>query len=230
MDILKGAAALGFALPATALAQESSPENTIAAEQSQFVGRYDGNSFETAMGMVIRADGTFEWGLSVGSLDMRAQGTWFEEDDTIIFVSDPKPVSPEFVWSGVEANEDGPFLRVVWAKSDSPFQYASVRGQCANGTLAFGYVDDGTWSPESDCDKLEWIQFRMQSYDLRSEIFVLSGEREVARGETIRFEFHRNDLGVANFDGVMGRFEDGKLRVVGDIGSMVLRKVPAPAE
>jgi hypothetical protein len=221
---------LALTLSGPAFSEEATQDDTSAQRQSQFVGQYNGSSFETAMGMVIRADGTFQWGLSVGSLDMRAQGTWIEEGDTIIFASDPKPVPPEFVWSGVEREEGGPLLHVVWASNGEPFRYASVRGACANGAAVFGYLDEGHWSPGEECDQLVRLEFRMQSYDLRSKVFELSGEREVEKDETIRFEFHRNDLGVANFDGVVGRLEDGKLHVQSRLGEMTLRKLTEPTE
>lgn len=222
--------AFALALPALALAQEAGEDSPAPVEQSPFVGRYNGSSFETAMGMAIEADGTFRWGLAVGGLDLRAQGTWFEEDETIIFVSDPKPVPPAFTRGEVERSEGGPFLKVVWAGTDNPFRQASVRGLCANGETVSGYTDEGHWSPGEECDRLETLQFRMQSYDVRSQMFDMSDNGDLAKNATIRFEFHRNDLGVANFDGVIGRFEDGKLRVEGPLGAMTLRKLPPASE
>lgn len=235
IKLFASAVALAFATPI--LAQEPTQESRGAPaeeaeqqEQSQFIGRYDGSSFETAMGMVIRADGTFEWGLSVGALDASAEGTWFEEDDTVVFVSDPKPLPPEFTWAGIEQGESGPFLRVVWAGTDKPFRSASVSGLCANGQRAFGYLGEGHWSPGDKCGRVEKLEFRMQSYDVRPEVFDMSTEGRVTPGATIRFEFHRNDLGVANFDGSMGQFVDGQLVVQGPLGAMALRKMTPPTD
>ena len=224
-------AALLLAFPVAAAAQETSEDaEQTAGEQSPFVGRYDGSSFETAMGMVVRPDGTFQWGISVGSLDLRAKGTWRENGDFIVFESDPKPVSPEFIWKGTQPRaQDGPFLRVVWAGSGRPFGYADVRGLCANGELIRSSVSDQGWSPQETCDGPATIQLFMESYQVLSPVFKISGEHAIASDETATFEFHRNDLGLLDFDGVTARLEDGTLRMESPVGAMTLRKVETPA-
>ncbi|WP_298306938.1 hypothetical protein [uncultured Erythrobacter sp.] len=220
-----------LALPLTAVAQEQAHEPSEEnAEQSQFVGRYDGSSMETAMGMVVRPDGSFQWGLSVGSLDLRAKGTWYEQGGMIAFTSDPKPVAPEFVWSGIEETGDGPFLRINWAGTEDPFTYADVRGLCANGDLINTALTEGVWSPDESCDKVVTIEFYLSSYQVLSAPFELVGERKVNERQTIQIEFHRNDLGLADFDGVTGVLQEGKLRLEGSLGAMTLRKLPPPAE
>lgn len=219
-----------LSLPAIANAQDTPTQQPEAetAERSQFVGRYDGNSFETAMGMVVRPDGTFQWGLSVGGLDLRAEGTWKEANGFIVLKSDPKPVAPEFTWSAVEDASDGPFLRIVWADSGKPFSFADVRGLCANGELIVTPVIDGDWSPGETCDKPETIELYLRTYQVLSGPFELKGEREVQAGQTIVFDFHRNDLGVADFDGVTGQLVDGELRLESSLGAMALRKLSPP--
>ncbi|WP_206742043.1 hypothetical protein [Erythrobacter longus] len=227
--------ALVAGFPSAALAQETpSPdqneteEASQPQEQSKFVGRYDGNSFETAMGMIVREDGTFQWGLSVGGLDLRAKGTWQEINEAIVLKSEPKPVPPEFTWSAVEDAQDGPFLRIQWADSGEPFSFADVRGLCANGELILTPVMDGKWSPGDTCDKPETIELYLRSYQVLSGPFKLSGNRKVREGQTIVFDFHRNDLGVADFDGVMGQLVDGELRLESSLGNMTLRKLTPP--
>ena len=228
-------AALLLALPLHAAAHEPSEDaEQAAAEQSTFVGRYNGSSFETAMGMVVRPDGSFEWGLSVGSLDLSARGTWSvvasQAGDFIVFKSDPKPVSPEFIWKGKEPRGDsGPFLRVVWAESGKPFGYADIRGLCANGELIRSSVREEGWSPQETCDEPQMIQLFMESYQVLSPPFELTGKRAVGEDETAIFEFYRNDLGVVDFDGVTGLLEDGQLRIESPLGAMTLRKMPPPA-
>lgn len=235
MDLKPLLVAFVVSLSSAALAQET-PETERdqveevpqSQEQSRFVGRYDGNSFETAMGMIVREDGTFGWGLSVGGLDLRAKGTWQEINGAILFKSEPKPVAPQFIWREVEATPDGPFLRIEWSDSGKPFSFADVRGICANGELVVMPVIDGEWSPGETCDKPAMIELYLRSYQVLSGPFELTGEREVGEGQTIVFDFHRNDLGVADFDGVMGWLEDGELRVESSLGAMTLRKLPPP--
>lgn len=213
---------MAFALPAHA------EESDDPAETAEFAGRYSGNSFETAMGMVIREDGTFEWRLSVGSLDMRAAGTWSEENGRIVLVSDPIPVPPEFGWSGMETTPDGPLLRIVWAGDGRPFQYASVTATCSNGNIVYGQVYEEGWSPDGEeCDAVETVKLRESTYEVTSQTYDLTSTFAPAEGETIRFEFHRNDLGVADFTGMSGALEDGVLKLSGGQWPLEMRKVVA---
>lgn len=232
------AVAMGLALIANA-----GPEATEAedATTSEFVGRYDGNSFETAMGMEILADGTWGWGVSVGALDMRAKGTWRQEGDFIYLTSDPKPVAPAFGVSGLEESHAGRWFRVVWAGNGEPFQYASAIVTCKNGELIGNQVYSEGWPPPEsaaddetlsadmphkvECDEPETVTLSLSMYQIRSERYVL---RDLGwePGTTVRFEFLRNDLGVADFTGVTGYLEDGKLKLVGAEWPLELKKLP----
>ena len=180
------------------------------------------------MGMIIREDGTFQWGISVGALDLRAEGTWFEEDDTIIFVSDPKPVPAEFGWSGLEKTPGGPMVKVVWSTNGEPFRYGSIRATCANGETVNDQVQSEGWSPPERCDAVETVQLRFGVYDVVSDVYDLVNAFPLSEGETIRFEFRPNDMGIADFDGVMGQFLNGKLVMQGPLGQMELNKLPTP--
>lgn len=225
------------------LAAEDAPADAPTAPD--FVGRYDGSSFETAMGMEILEDGTWRWGVSVGALDMRARGTWEQRGDTLVLTSTPKPVAPKFAWSGVEkAATDAqktPYLRVVWATNGEPFQYASVRILCANGRTFSGQVhSDGypsdqaleyqdpplpKWDPRQSCDTPEKVVLKQTIYDVQSEVFDLKA-LGWKPSQTARFVFHRNDMGVADFTGVTGALEDGKLKLNGAKWPLELRKLP----
>ena len=197
-----------LALPASAQDVEAQEEIAGESQPSPFIGRYSGNSFETAMGMIIREDGTFEWGLSVGALDMRAAGTWQQQGDFIVLTSDPKPVAPEFGWSGMENAPDAPLLRVVWASNREPFPYAMVTAKCSNGNVVYEQVLEEGWSPDGEeCDSVKSVQLREGIYEVSSGEYDLTGALAPADGQTIRFEFHRNDLGVADFSGMVGGLE-----------------------
>ena len=203
---------------------EAPPESGNAQASSPFVGRYDGSRMETALGMAIHPDGTFAWGLSVGALDLRAQGTWFEEDGTIIFVSDPRPVAPKFGWSGMERVSDGPLVRVIWSTNGQPFRHSSIYATCSNGETVFDQVPANGWSPPEECDKVQTIQLRFDVYDVVSETYDLVKDFPVEDGETIRFDFQPNDMGVADFNGAMGQIIDGTLVIEGPLGRMEMRK------
>lgn len=206
----------------------------VAAQEegaSEFVGDYDGNAFETASGMRISADGTFQWYVAVGALDMRASGTWDHEGETIIFTSDPKPVAPEFAWRGFARTPDAPFLSIVDSASGNPFDYASITVVCANGQRLSEQAQLGIWSPseDDDCDVPEKVQLTQSNYEVESRAFDLNGPLKPKPGQTLVFEFRANDLGVADFTGVSGRLDEGVLRIRGPLGSQDLRKIiPRP--
>ncbi len=203
--------------------------NADEAPATNFVGRYSGSSFETAMGMEIATDGTFGWGLSVGALDMRARGTWDQEGDVLILTSDPKPVSPKFNYIGIEEYTDAPMIEVVWASNANPFQYADVLLQCADGSRLLGNVPAEGWSPEpGECDDPVSVVLEEGIYDIKSETYNLA-EIGWKPGAKIRFEFERNDLGVADFTGMTGTLEDGVLKLFGGKWPLEMRKVmPRP--
>ncbi len=202
-------------------------QEAAEAQPPQFVGRYNGNSFETAMGMIIRDNGTFAWGVSVGGLDLRAAGTWETQGSFILFTSDPVPVPPEFGWSGYESSpEGGPLVKVIRASNGEPFIYASARLTCANGAEIYGNIDAEGWSPPpGECDTPVSLQLQQSNYNVMSEVYDLADTFVIEPGQTIRFEFRANDLGVADFTGMSGLLDDGILRVSGGEWPLELRKV-----
>lgn len=199
---------------------------TSPTKPSQFIGTYNGNSFETAMGMRIYADGRFQWGLSVGALDLRAEGTWKQSGEVITLASVPTPVAPEFDWSALERRPEGPLVRVVWASTGEPFQYAKVSLFCANGRILGGQVLEEGWSPTAaECDVPAALQLREDIYDVVSQRYEL-GALGWQTGDTLRFEFRANDMGVADFTGTTGVLEDGILKLRGARWPLELRKLP----
>lgn len=202
-------------------------DEAASAPVSEFVGDYSGNAMETASGLRISADGTFQWYLSVGALDARAAGTWVQNGSTIVFTSDPKPVPPEFVWKGFQTTPDAPFLTIVNAANGEPFDYASLTIVCANGARFSEQAQLGIWSPspDDDCDRPEKVKFRLSSYQVESRTFDLNGPLKPKEGQTIVFEFRPNDIGLADFTGVTGRLDDGQLTIAGPLGEQVLRRM-----
>ena len=235
------------------VAAQPEEEQPVEEATSPFVGRYDGSGMEVAMGMVIRPDGTFEWGLSVGALDMRAQGTWEQTGERIFFTSSPKPVAPEFAFSGLETREDAPWLRIVWSGNAKPFPYGEAFVTCRNGWKGVEHVPrDGFPSdvpqqedapdvdvyPNDDypdespsvrelCDEPATVQLRQSSYQVRSPVYDLRALGWTP-GQTARFEFRRNDLGVADFTGVNGHLEGD--RIVLDTHSLSRQDMPGSLE
>ncbi|MEO9461662.1 MAG: hypothetical protein ABJ242_02905 [Marinomonas sp.] len=206
------------------------PETSTAADRSNFIGDYTGNSFETAMGMRLAEDGTFNWRLSVGALDMRAKGSWQQQGETITLTSDPKPLPARFNWSGFEKAEGGKLVKVVWAETGKPFAYATAGLICSDGSRITAQVPAEGWSPDpAKCPKPVSLTLQEGIYKVRSEPYDLAAF-DMPQGTTIRFAFERNDLGVADFTGMTGRLEDNMLKFTGGSGLLGDETRPRPGE
>ncbi len=223
---------ISIAIANTALATCPLTAQDQVPAKVDFPGVYDGGGFETASTMRIREDGTFEWNLSVGALDLRARGSWRREGEEIVFTSDPKPVPPEFEWAGFDETSDQPFLRIFNAANGEPFEYASLIAVCSNGQRLSDQVELGIWSPsgEDECDVPEKVQFRINMFDLKSRPFDLNGPLKPEPGQTIVFHFKPNDIGITDFTGVRGWFADGRLKITGPLGDQELRRIERQIE
>ena len=201
-------------------------------EHESAVGDYSGNAMETASGLRISADGTFQYYLSVGALDLRAAGTWERQGDLIRFTSDPKPVPAEFVWKGFRTTPDAPFLAIVTGAQGKPFDYASLTVVCANGAHISEQAQLGIWSPSEDdeCDQPEKVKLRLGMYDIESRPFDLNGPLKPAAGQTIVFEFLPNDIGTADFSEVTGTLTEEGMTITGPLGEQSLRRIEMRSE
>ncbi|WP_432201425.1 hypothetical protein ACRAQ7_04345 [Erythrobacter sp. W53] len=213
------------ALETKAASSSAAPVDTSTNTRDQFVGIYNGNSFETAMGMRLTEDGRWEWGLSVGALDMRGKGYWEEEGGVITLTSDPKPAAPEFKWLGLEKTGNDMLVRVVW-ENGKRFDRASVRLICKDGTVIFDQIGADGWRPEADaCDKPVSLSVRQGTYEIQSQNYDLA-DFGAGDGTTLLLEFRPNDLGVADFTGMRGILEDGVLKLSGGKWPLEMRKMP----
>ena len=70
---------------------------------------------DVASGLRLQPDGRFQYFLSAGALDERAQGRWHVAGATVTLVTEPKPVPPVFELSSSAKTRAAPFgVKVVW--------------------------------------------------------------------------------------------------------------------
>ena len=131
----------------------------------------------------------------------------------------------------------------MWGFNGEEFSLADAEVTCRNGKRFFGQVyRDGYPSkilaenkdelpaeedPRKSCDAPETVVLKQSIHRIRSKEFRLA-HLGWEPGQTVRFAFHPNDLGVADFSGVTGYLEDGKLKLVGAEWPLELRKLPPP--
>ncbi|QDH33575.1 hypothetical protein [Porphyrobacter sp. YT40] len=215
-------------------------------DPSKIAGLYNGNSFETYMAMQLLADGTFEWVLAVGGLDLRSQGLWEVRDGVIHLTTQPTPVPAEFrfvrltertIVAEDEAEGDDAYPPLppeivqvqVTRPSGKPFTDAETRTECANGTTIYGFVAGSSAYFDNDsvprCDRPIAVTVELSSYDVASPRFDLA-----AIGWTpdraLQVEFIPNDIGVYDLTGMHGLLVDGVLELDGPLGRARFRQVP----
>lgn len=73
------------------------PAVPASAQGPDLVGEYRlAEGPDVGGGMLIAADGTYQYGLAAGALDELSRGRWERQGDAICLITEPKPVPPVF--------------------------------------------------------------------------------------------------------------------------------------
>lgn len=77
---------------------------TVEARAAALVGHYYlSGVHEVGSELLLRADGTFDWGLAYGAIDQAAKGNWRVDGDAVLLVADLKPSdAPLFAYAATE--------------------------------------------------------------------------------------------------------------------------------
>ncbi len=168
-----------------------------AAQQPPFVGEYYlAEGPDVAGGLLIRADGRFQYFLAAGALDERAEGRWELHGGPICLTTEPKPVPPAMT-KGPPLAVDGavPTLLVTWPNGNGIPGVDFVIG-FDNGDPIEGYTQyDGWTMPEDDPRVPRWVGLTEPIYNITAPRFDLS---EGDDGK-LRVIIVPNDIGVVDF-------------------------------
>jgi hypothetical protein len=187
------------------LAAAASPLPPAAAK---FVGVYDGHQMEMAVGIELKADGRFEYGLSYGAMDEQAEGKWTVTGDKVLLTSDPVK-APRFT---LVAQKQGPrdtleiSLEGTKGMSAQYFDgiYVTAKGHGGQEQLR----DDGPRSwPIDKADPPIKAMVVLQMFGLHSDPVAL----DPAKGYSLLFHFEPNDLGKVDFEATPLTIENGDL-------------------
>ena len=189
-----------------------------AAVASGRVGRYAHSEHELVSGIWLKADGTFRYGLTAGSLDETARGRWTANGSRIRLVSEPKPVPPAIAAGPAQRDPDAALsLRVVAPNGRGVPGVDPVVGFDA-GDPAEGHTQADGWTlPAEEKRMPRWVEFSMESYGLRSPRFSI--DRDSANA--LMFILAPNDIGVVDFTGTV--VDAGKDGLVVHRGGTVMR-------
>ena len=209
-DCAVGIAAVSSFQPAHA--QEAGGAAGAPAAASP-AGEYVLSQMELAAGIRLNEDGTFLYGLTVGSLDERAQGRWEAAGNRIKLTSEPRPVVPTIAPAKIEAAPGEPFaIRVLWPNGhDVPG--VDLRIEFDSGEPLESYLAGGPWSlPAEERRVPRFVTFSMESYRLQSGRLPLDAKA----GTVATFTLTPNDFGVIDLS-------DARAELVGD--TLVLHRV-----
>ena len=184
------------------------------------VGRYTHSEHELIAGLWLRADGTFRYGLTVGSLDEVGAGRWTASAGQVRLTSDPRPVPPT-ITAGASVAQPGPLaIRVVTPRGrDVPGIDFTL--EFDSGEPLQSYAPGDAWTlPPTEKRVPRFITFEWASYGLRPTRLPIDGRP----GRVVSFEFTPNDMGVLDMTGMTADVRDGKLTLRRKEGVMEFEK------
>jgi hypothetical protein len=213
-------------LSTVALSSSGAVAQVASPNSSGLVGTYDGHQMEMAVGLELRADGRFDYGLSYGALDERASGTWRVDGNDVLLTSDPV-TPPKFVMLEQRPASDGKMHLVLDLPKGWTRQYFDAEIGLADGRFVGGQLsDDSDAIALAPGDRPVSLCLALGVYELRSDAFRL----DATAASTIHVRFEPNDLGKVAFAKTPLRI-DGKTLTFDRYGrSIVFRPVSASAE
>lgn len=218
---LAGLSLSAVAIPSAGLAGQTGPANS-----SQLVGTYDGHQMEMAVGLELRADGRFDYGLSYGALDESASGTWRVDGNVVLLMSDPV-TPPKFTLLEQRPASDGKTHLVLDLPKGWTRQYFDAEIRLADGRVVGGQLsDDSDAFPLTPGDRPVSVRLALGVYDLHSDPFRLDGT--AASRIHVRFEPH--DLGKVAFAKTPLRIDNGNLLLERYGRSIVFKRVNTSTE
>lgn len=180
--------------------------SAAAAQESPLVGDYRlSEGPDAAGGLRIAADGHFQYGLTVGAMDERAEGRWEARGDAICLFTEPTPVPPAFAKAApVEVDGAVPTIFVSWPNGRGVAGVDFVIG-FDQGDPIEDYTQVYGWTmPEGDTRVPRWVELNEPIYNIAAPRFELV---EADKGK-LHARLVPNDFGVAVFDGACFQARD----------------------
>lgn len=170
-------------------------------------GAYDGSQTELATRLVLHADGRFQYGLSYGALDERAQGRWAEKDGAVLLTTEPAPKPPRFaVVSDVAAADRSIHIALENPEMLGGFSLTMVVRYEGETAPAYVEVDEDGRLPVPQGKTIAALVPDLPVYPIPLGLHPLK-----PGGRRIVFRFEPNDIGTAAFAGERLAIEGGAL-------------------
>lgn len=200
---------------------QDAPTTPDPAPTTQLVGEYVHSQRELVAGIRLSGDGRFEYGLTVGSLDERAQGRWKVAGSRVDLTSDPRPVAPTITTGRIDLAPGEPFAMRVLAPNGRDMPGVDLRIEFDTGEPLESYLAGGPWPlPPEETRVPRFVTFSMPSYRLQSERLPVHAKA----GTVAIFLLTPNDFGVADLTGSHAEVEGDSLTLYRPEGIMRFRR------
>jgi hypothetical protein len=178
-------------MAAVFLSSQPSP----AQAPADVAGTYNGSDPDIGTELRLEPNGRFEYHLSYGALDERAQGTWTRDGTGVVLTSDPVK-APVFQFLGAQTGDGAELVVTLDAPRQLPLQLFSAFLQQPDGNVAEVTFADGPLHIPVISGKAPFsIAIALPAYQVASQPYAISpGTR------AMRFRFVPNDLGKIAFD------------------------------
>lgn len=208
------AASLAMMVPAHS---QGAPTMHQTVPADPVAGEYVHSQMEMIAGIRLDPDGTFEYGMTVGSLDERAQGRWKRVDKRIELISDPRPVAPAITAGRIEPAPGEPFAIRLLAPNGQDIPGIDLHIEFASGEPLDSYLAGGPWSlPPGESRTPRFVTFSKRAYRIRSERLPLRADA----GTVATFVLTPNDFGVVDLTGAYAEPDGDGLTLHRPEGSM----------
>ena len=175
------------------------------------------SEMELVAGIRLNKDGTFEYGLTVGSLDERAKGRWTQSGGHIELTSDPRPIAPTIIAGRVDAAPGEPFAFRLLAPNGTDVPGVDFSIDFDSGDPLQGYTNGSAWRlPAEETRPPRFVTFAMPSYRLLATRLPL----DARAGIIANFTLIPNDFGVADLTGAVAEISGDTLTLHRPEGTM----------
>jgi len=181
------------------IAPEAKPPPPIipltSAVATGHVGKYVHSEMELAAGLWLKADGTFQYWLTVGSLDETATGRWTASGSRIKLVND-HPVKPPTIRPGPATKDASTRLHLkIVTLSGRGVPGIDLTVGLTDGKTEEGYTQADGWTLSAgQKSEPRWVTFSMDSYRLRSPRFPIN----LRTANMLTYVLTPNDIGMVD--------------------------------
>ena len=192
-----------------------------SAVASGKVGKYTHSERELVAGLWLRADGTFRYGLTVGSLDETAAGRWTAKGNRIELVSEPRPVPPAIKFGTAKRESGAPFSLALVTPAGSPVAGVDFSIEFDSGQPLDSYTQNAPWLlPSGETRQPRFVTFSWPSYGVRPTRFAINTQAVNA----MTYVFTPNSFGVLDMTGLVVDADQDGLTLYREGAAMRFRK------